>query len=229
MRKKYFTEEERKAAIREKGKRWREKNPEYHSKWYQRHKKEHSEYTKEWRENNKEKVKEYNKKAGKRYEEKNPEKRKQQKKDASKRFYYTPKGRAKNLLNSYSREDEKNNRGKCTLTSDWIIEHIFFQPCAHCGRTDWLKIGCNRLDNSLPHTPDNVEPCCWECNRKLGDKEKSKKILQYTLDGEFVREWESQIEAATELNIRQGNISSCCKEKRKTAGGYIWKYKEEVA
>lgn len=27
--------------------------------------------------------------------------------------------------------------------------------------------------------------------------------------------------------INKGNISSCCKGKRKSAGGFIWKYVEE--
>ena len=58
------------------------------------------------------------------------------------------------------------NRGECTLTPDWIVEHIFNQPCHYCGKTDWTKMGCDRIDNSLPHTQDNVVPCCAECNRK---------------------------------------------------------------
>lgn len=27
---------------------------------------------------------------------------------------------------------------------------------------------CNRIDNSKPHTKDNVEPCCKSCNSRLG-------------------------------------------------------------
>lgn len=61
---------------------------------------------------------------------------------------------------------------------------------------------------------------------------KSKPILQYTLDGEFVAEYPSTREAERQTGIKQTNISNCCigairkGYKCKSAGGFIWKYKE---
>ena len=81
-------------------------------------------------------------------------------------YYATPKGRAGNLVGTYKQEDNKYNRGECTITAEWVIEHIFNQPCHYCGKTDWHELGCDRIDNSLPHTPDNVVPCCTDCNKK---------------------------------------------------------------
>ena len=78
----------------------------------------------------------------------------------------TPIGRANILVGSYRRNDKKHNRGECTLTPDWIVDNIFSQPCHYCGKTDWHELGCDRIDNNLPHTPNNVVPCCWECNNK---------------------------------------------------------------
>ena len=52
----------------------------------------------------------------------------------------------------------------------------------------------------------------------------SKKILQFTKSGEFIREWPSVREAERELGIARSSISGCCNEKLKSAGGYIWKY-----
>lgn len=79
----------------------------------------------------------------------------------------TPMGRAHHLLCAYNQSDKLNDRGKGDLSSRWIVENIFTKPCAHCGETDWTKLGCNRLDNSKPHTMDNVEPCCMKCNLKV--------------------------------------------------------------
>lgn len=79
----------------------------------------------------------------------------------------TPKGRAIYLLNRYKSSDKEHNRGESDLTAQWIVDNIFTKSCVHCGETDWTKIGCNRLDNSKPHTIDNVEPCCGKCNRKI--------------------------------------------------------------
>lgn len=87
------------------------------------------------------------------------------------KYNQTPMGRAVNLVNAYKQLDTKYNRGECTLTAKWIVENIFSQPCHYnCGESDWKKMGCDRIDNSKPHTPDNVVPCCAECNIKRGLK-----------------------------------------------------------
>lgn len=170
MEKKYFTEEERKAAHMEATKRYLEKHPEYLTKYF------------------------------------------------SNKF-----NKAKKLLKGYNYSDKKANRGECTLTPDWIIEHIFTHPCAHCGKSDWRELGCNRLDNSLPHTPDNVEPCCWECNKKMYQKEISKSVYQYTLDGDLVKIWDSTAECGRN-GFHNGHVGACCLGKEKTYKGYRWSY-----
>ena len=54
----------------------------------------------------------------------------------------------------------------------------------------------------------------------------SKKVLQFTLDGEFIREYPS--EAECERNgFCQGHVSRCCRGERKSHKGFIFKYKEE--
>lgn len=64
-------------------------------------------------------------------------------------------------------------------------------------------------------------------NLRVSDK-LSKPVLQYTLDGEFVREWSSTMEIQRTLGYNSGNIRSCCCGKRKSAHGFIWKYKEVI-
>jgi hypothetical protein len=60
---------------------------------------------------------------------------------------------------------------------------------------------------------------------KTGEKI-SKAILQYDLDGNFIKEWRSGTEAALSLNKKAtSSICECCQNKRKTAYGYKWKYK----
>lgn len=50
-------------------------------------------------------------------------------------------------------------------------------------------------------------------------------VLQFSLTGEFIREFPS-IKAAKELYTTNKNIPACCRGQRKTSGGYIWKYKD---
>ena len=60
-------------------------------------------------------------------------------------------------------------------------------------------------------------------------KAESKKIpiCQFTKDNVFVREWKSAKDVENELGINNGHICLCCKGKRKSAGGYKWKYKTD--
>lgn len=53
-----------------------------------------------------------------------------------------------------------------------------------------------------------------------------KPIIQYDLNMNFIREWESSKKAASELNIYNSHISECCNGKVKTAKGYIFKFKD---
>ena len=63
-----------------------------------------------------------------------------------------------------------------------------------------------------------------EATKKAIGEANSKKILQFTKSGEFIREWPSAIEASHQLGIAQSSICRCCNGKYKSAGGYIWKY-----
>lgn len=69
---------------------------------------------------------------------------------------------------------------------------------------------------------------------KISDSTKSKPktycrkpVLQYDLEGNFIREWESMTQASKELKISQPNISACCKGIYKYTHGYIFEYKNE--
>ena len=140
-----------------------------------------------------------------------------------KEYKNTPMGRASYLLMQYNREDKKRGRGEGDLTAKWIVDNIFTKPCAHCGKTGWEVIGCNRINNDLPHTKDNVEPCCYECNVRLNIGDKKKQVFQYSLDGELVRVWESLAEAGRN-GFNSGAVSNCCNGKYKTSKGYKWSY-----
>ena len=54
---------------------------------------------------------------------------------------------------------------------------------------------------------------------------KLRPILQYTLNDEFIKEYNSISAAATENNIRSNSIGNCCKKISKTSGGFKWYYK----
>lgn len=52
-------------------------------------------------------------------------------------------------------------------------------------------------------------------------------ILQFNLDGEFIKEFNSIKEASEEIGVSKSEIVHCLKGKTKKAGGYKWEYKYE--
>lgn len=54
-----------------------------------------------------------------------------------------------------------------------------------------------------------------------------KPVLQYSINGEFIKEFSSATEAEKITGICRAGIQRCCIRKYKQAKGYIWKYKED--
>ena len=54
----------------------------------------------------------------------------------------------------------------------------------------------------------------------------TKAILQYDLQGNLIKEWQSGTQIQKELGISSKNVSACCHNKRKTHKGYVWKFKD---
>ena len=83
------------------------------------------------------------------------------------------------------------------------------------------------------NTVENLEWATAKENSNFGTRNErigyslSKPILQYSKSGDFIREWKSSAEVKRVLGIDNSHIIACCKGNRKSAGGYIWRYKEK--
>ena len=75
---------------------------------------------------------------------------------------------------------------------------------------------------------ENLEWCDAKYNNNYGThiersaEKQRKKVGQFTLAGEFVRTWPSLSQIGRDLGI--GNVSPCCKGKRPSAGGFVWRF-----
>lgn len=153
---------------------------EYMKKWSReyriKHKEEIQARMKQYYLDNKEKLNEKGKKYNKEYYQKNKETIDEKHKTYRKKYKSTPMGRALGQVQSYKSMDRKNGFGDVIdFDARWMVDNIYSKPCKYCGETDWHKLGCNRIDNSKPHTKDNVEPCCRSCNIGLRNKYYAKK------------------------------------------------------
>lgn len=76
------------------------------------------------------------------------------------------------------------------------------------------------------------KPTSNKRSESMTNGKKSKRINQYSLDGEFIREWPSTMEIERQLKLSHSNISACCLGKYKQVSGSVWKYadnKKEIA
>ena len=83
-------------------------------------------------------------------------------------------------------------------------------------------------ENKQNNYVNNLEWCSRKYNMHyngLDKKRNSKKVIQYDKKGNLIKEWECIMEIERQLKINNSNICQCCKGNYKTAGGYIWKYK----
>lgn len=69
-----------------------------------------------------------------------------------------------------------------------------------------------------------IENCNHGTRNERSSKKRSKQVGQYTLNGELVKVWQSNMEAERQDGFRNGNISLAANGKYKQAYGFIWKY-----
>ncbi len=118
------------------------------------------------------------------------------------------------------------------LLMETFVENPNNYPCIN-------HIDGNILNNSL----ENLEWCSYGHNQKeayrlnlknpawtnKNDKEHpcSKKVNQYDLNGNFIKQWDCISTATKKLNISVASICNCCSNRTKRAGKYIWRYANE--
>ena len=99
-----------------------------------------------------------------------------------------------------------------------------------------LPVVNHKDENPKNNAVDNLEWCTTKYNLNYGtcNTRKSAKllngplakaVLQYDKSGNLVREWPSVSEVERQTGFAQPHISNCCREKYKSAYGYVWCFK----
>lgn len=120
----------------------------------------------------------------------------------------------------------------------WVLDNINFEEIyngwVNSGFKSDFRPSIDRLNDNLGYSFDNIRLVTWAENNKKGHEDKkngintkqSKAIFQYSMNGDFIKEYHSVRNAARELDVLSSNIRKCCQGKYKKAYGYIWKFKE---
>ena len=118
------------------------------------------------------------------------------------------------------------------LCKNGKIEQFFIHRLvaeAYIPNTDNLPMINHKDENKANNCLQNLELCDAKYNNNYGTRmkrisEKIKKpILQFDLEGNFIKEWLSATDVGREI---QSNICMCLKGKKQTAYGYKWVYKK---
>lgn len=62
---------------------------------------------------------------------------------------------------------------------------------------------------------------------KTHESQVARPVLQYSIYGNFIKEWKSARQAALALNINANSITTVCQGKANQAHNYLWRYRDE--
>lgn len=86
-----------------------------------------------------------------------------------------------------------------------------------------IKTDC-RLENlNLMTRKENIN---WATGVRRSVRNRRKPVTQILPDGTEFRSFFSAQDAEIEIGISKANITNCCKGKRKSAGGFRWRYSD---
>ena len=90
-------------------------------------------------------------------------------------------------------------------------KHPIEKTCVVCGK------------RFTPHESNrkNGKVCSVECKTKLNNP---KAIDQFTMNGEFIKTWQSARQISKELGVSHSNIIACCRGRQKSSIDYQWRY-----
>lgn len=141
-----------------------------------------------------------------------------------------PKSRLSGHITECKKETVKHRRSRWikSLLRDKlkpIITFVKVCPLSEFEKyeAEYIKLySSNKLTNSDENGQGNK-------NRKKDilngvSKKMSRKVYQYDLNGNFIKEYRSVRLAASELGLNHSNISRCCNGIYRHTGGYIFKY-----
>lgn len=125
-----------------------------------------------------------------------------------------------------------SRNGKCkTFTVHKLVAQHFIPNPNNLSEID--HINTDRTDNRVENLrwcthKENQNNTVTKSKMKL-NKSKSKPILQFSKDGEFIKKWNSCSDIKRELGYNQSSISACCHNMKSyhTAYGYIWGFEKD--
>lgn len=88
---------------------------------------------------------------------------------------------------------------------------------------------CGKKYNPDPTHRRKSQVCCMACRNKLLKicaSKRKKPVIQLSINGDFIKEWDSARDCKNVTGFLESKIWECCNGSRKSHKGYKWVYKE---
>lgn len=122
--------------------------------------------------------------------------------------------------NGYHRVCVIKNGKKATITIHRLVAE------AYISNPENLPDVNHKDENKSNNTINNLEWCNEAYNNCYGTR--INRIRKPIICEELNKVYDSAIAASEETRIDKSSITKCCKGKRETAGGYHWRYADEL-
>lgn len=126
--------------------------------------------------------------------------------------------RHKEFPNYNKSSDKTHIIDKELLYQKYVIENLSLNKCASFFGTAKSTIFHNLKENNI-----TKDKSTW-INQVASNPKKV--VLQYDLSGNLINEWEGIQVITDSLSINKSNIANCCRGIAISAGGFIWRYKD---
>jgi len=130
-----------------------------------------------------------------------------------------------------------------TYSREELREWLFSQSLFHLLYDNWKRLdyqpdykpSVDRKDDYISYTMSNIQLMTWGENREKAqsdiengiNRKYLKAVSQFTKNGEYLKSFYSINEASRQTGVKDTNISRVCRDIRKSAGGFKWKYQTE--
>ena len=116
------------------------------------------------------------------------------------------------------------NNNQCQFKVHRLVAEVFID-----NPNNYKEVN-HKDENKTNNVVTNLEWCDRKYNVNYGTRtervaeKKSKSVLQYDLEGNFIKEWKSTRECDRN-GFNQGAVAACCRGELKTYKGFLWEYK----
>ena len=83
---------------------------------------------------------------------------------------------------------------------------------------------CTHADNIKHYYLFSPNQNKRKINADFCRKKFSKKVNQYSLNNDFIKQWNNLHEISKTLGYSISNVSRCCNNKQPTANGFVWRF-----